>query len=255
MAAIRLRGAGLGLTPVRFAPAGLPDEAGRRYREALALGRHGTMDWLARQPERRASPTALWPEARTAIVCGLNYGPDADPLPELALARPRLPLGLCPPPRLPRRAEGPPEGARRAGSRPGSAREVKVFVDTAPILEKPLAQQAGLGWQGKHTNLVSRELRLVAVPGRDPDRPRAGARPARAGPLRQLPRAASTPARRAPSRHPTGSMPAAASATSPSSTRARSRASCGRPWATGSTAATTASRSAPGTSSRAPRPS
>lgn len=154
-AAIRERAAALGLAPVRFAPAALPPETGRHYRDAIAAGRHGSMDWLARDPERRESPDRLWPAARTAIVCGLNYGPGRDPLPELAqrdrgyisvYARHRDYHDLLKG-RL-KQLAGWIAARHRA--------EVKVFVDTAPLLEKPLAQQAGLGWQGKHTNLVSR---------------------------------------------------------------------------------------------------
>jgi epoxyqueuosine reductase len=155
-ARIRERARVLGLEPVRFARATLPREVGDRYREALATGDHGTMDWLARDPDRRASPQALWPAARTAIVCGLNYGPDRDPLPELAAvgrgyvsiyARHRDYHDV-----LKGRLK---ELAGWIASR--FSAEVKVFVDTAPILEKPLAERAGLGWQGKHTNLVSRD--------------------------------------------------------------------------------------------------
>jgi epoxyqueuosine reductase len=156
-AAIRARAETLGLAPVRFARAALPAEPGARYRAALAANRHGTMDWLAREPERRESPERLWPAARSAIVCGLNYGPGRDPLPELALndrgylsvyARHRDYHDV-----LKGRLK---ELAGWVAARFGA--EVKVFVDTAPVLEKPLAQQAGLGWQGKHTNLVSREF-------------------------------------------------------------------------------------------------
>ena len=84
--AIRERGRMLGLDQIRFAPAVLGPEVGARYRDALAAGHHGTMEWLARDPDRRASPDALWSAARTAIVCGLNYGPDQDPLPDLQAA-------------------------------------------------------------------------------------------------------------------------------------------------------------------------
>ncbi|HEX6010449.1 MAG TPA: tRNA epoxyqueuosine(34) reductase QueG, partial [Geminicoccaceae bacterium] len=156
-AAIRARAATLGLDPVRFARAALPAETGTRYRAALAADHQGTMDWLAREPERRESPERLWPAARSAVVCGLNYGPGRDPLPELALndrgylsvyARHRDYHDV-----LKGRLK---ELAGWIAARFGA--EVKVFVDTAPVLEKPLAEQAGLGWQGKHTNLVSREL-------------------------------------------------------------------------------------------------
>lgn len=156
-AAIRQRAASLGLSPVRFTAATLPAEVSARYRAAIAEGRHGTMGWLAEAPERRERPQGLWPEARTAIVCGLNYGPGYDPRPELGLpdrgyvsvyARHRDYHDV-----LKGRLK---ELAGWIAAKSGA--EVKVFVDTAPLLEKPLAQQAGLGWQGRHTNLVSREL-------------------------------------------------------------------------------------------------
>jgi epoxyqueuosine reductase len=157
VAAIRQRAAALGLDRVRLTPAALPAQTGERYRAALAAGHHGTMEWLAAEPERRRSPELLWPEARTAIVCGLNYGPGRDPLPEL-LHRDRGYLSVYARHRdyhdvLKGRLK---ELAGWIAARCGGT--VKVFVDTAPVLEKPLAQQAGLGWQGKHTNLVSREL-------------------------------------------------------------------------------------------------
>jgi epoxyqueuosine reductase len=173
----------LGLDGVRFARAALPGEAGARYRAALAANHHGTMDWLAREPERRESPGRLWPGARSAVVCGLNYGPRRDPLPELALKE-RGYLSVYARHRdyhdvLKGRLK---ELAGWIAARFGA--EVKVFVDTAPVLEKPLAQQAGLGWQGKHTNLVSREfgswlflgeiLTDLELPPDTPERDRCG---------------------------------------------------------------------------------
>jgi len=156
VAAIRERARVLGLDAVRLARAALASEVGARYRAAVAAGHHGTMDWLARDPDRRASPNSLWPEARTAIVCGLNYGPDRDPLPEL-MAAGRGYLSVY---ARHRDYHDVLKGRLKELAGWIAARfacEVKVFVDTAPVLEKPLAQQAGLGWQGKHTNLVSRE--------------------------------------------------------------------------------------------------
>jgi epoxyqueuosine reductase len=153
--AIRARARVLGLDEVRFTTATLPPEAGDRYRAALAAGDHGTMDWLARDPDRRASPDRLWPAARTAIVCGLNYGPERDPLPELACAD----RGYVSVYARHRDYHDVLKGRLKELAGWIAARfaaEVKVFVDTAPVLEKPLAQEAGLGWQGKHTNLVSR---------------------------------------------------------------------------------------------------
>jgi epoxyqueuosine reductase len=181
--AIRQRAAALAVTALRFTSAQLPVESRIRYHAALAAEHHGSMAWLAHQPERRESPERLWSEARTAIVCGLNYGPDQDPLPDLkhrnrgylsVYARHRDYHDL-----LKGRLK---ELAGWIAARFGC--EVKVFVDTAPILEKPLAQQAGLGWQGKHTNLVSRGhgswlflgeiLTNLALPPDEPGRDHCG---------------------------------------------------------------------------------
>lgn len=154
-AAIRARASALGLEPVRFTSASLPRTVSERYRVALEAGRHGTMGWLAREPERRASPRRLWPEAQSAVVCGLDYGPGRDPLPELE-RRDRGYLSV-----YARHRDYHDVLKGRLKELAGwiaatCSAKVKVFVDTAPVLEKPLAQQAGLGWQGKHTNLVSR---------------------------------------------------------------------------------------------------
>lgn len=181
--AIRERAAALGLAPVRFTWASLPEAVGARYRAALAQGHHGTMDWLAREPERRASPDRLWPEARTAILCGLNYGPERDPSPELGLAD----RGYLSVYARHRDYHDVLKGRLKELAGWIAARfraQVKVFVDTAPLLEKPLAQQAGLGWQGKHTNLVSRGfgswlflgeiLTDLELPADPPERDRCG---------------------------------------------------------------------------------
>ncbi|HEX3406690.1 MAG TPA: tRNA epoxyqueuosine(34) reductase QueG, partial [Caulobacteraceae bacterium] len=116
-----------------------------------------TMDWMERTAERRAHPRAMWPDACSAIVLGLNYGPDHDPLEALKDGS-RAAISVY--------AQGDDYHAlikqrlKRLASwiqaRLGG--EVKVFVDTAPLMEKPLAAAAGVGWQGKHTNLVSREF-------------------------------------------------------------------------------------------------
>jgi epoxyqueuosine reductase len=144
-----------GFDVVRFARAQASPDAMATLKTFLDEGRHGSMDWLARDPERRADPVALWPEARSIVVLGANYGPDRDPLEALA----RKDTGA-----ISVYAQGSDyhdvvntKLKRVAGfvaERFGA--EVKVFVDTAPVLEKPLAQAAGIGWQGKHTNLVSR---------------------------------------------------------------------------------------------------
>jgi epoxyqueuosine reductase len=113
------------------------------------------MDWLAREPERRATPEGLWPDARTAIVVAMNYGPAHDPL--AVLDRPdRAAISVY---AQNRDYHDVMKGKLKelAGWLHRTTGEaVKVFVDTAPLLEKPLAERAGIGWQGKHTNLVSR---------------------------------------------------------------------------------------------------
>ena len=131
--------------------------ARERLQTFLDAGAHGDMDWLANEPARRASPKVLWSEVRSVIMLGLNYGPDENPLALLErktignisvyargddyhdLIKKRLKIV-----------------ARWLIAQAGG--DVKVFVDTAAVMEKPLAHAAGLGWQGKHTNLVSREL-------------------------------------------------------------------------------------------------
>lgn len=145
----------LGFDAVRFASADPVDGAGAALEAFLAEGRQGDMAWLAGTSERRKSPRALWPEARTVIVLGLNYGRGGDPLAILA-ERSRGAISIY--------AQGADyhdilkaklkQLAARVQALTGA--EVKIFVDTAPVMEKPLAARAGLGWQGKHTNLVSR---------------------------------------------------------------------------------------------------
>ena len=129
--------------------------AGERLQQFLAEGRHGDMEWMARNAGRRASPSVLWPEARSVLVLGMSYAPASDPL--AVLAEPTRGAISC-------YAQGNDYHdivkrgliaiARRLSVATGA--EVRVFVDTAPLMEKPLAAAAGLGWQGKHTNLVSR---------------------------------------------------------------------------------------------------
>jgi epoxyqueuosine reductase len=132
-------------------------KAGQYFLEFLAGGGHGDMDWLAANPERRADPRVLWPGVRSIIMLGVNYGPDTNPLDALT----RKTIGT-----ISAYAQGDDYHdvikkrlktlARWLVAMSGD--EVKVFVDTAAVMEKPLAQAAGLGWQGKHTNLVSREF-------------------------------------------------------------------------------------------------
>ena len=123
----------------------------------LAQGRHGDMGWMAETAARRAAPTTLWPEAKSIVMLAMNYGPDTDPL-RILDARDRAAISVYAQNRdyhdlVKKRLK---EVARWLAETSGA--EVKVFVDTAPVMEKPLAEAAGLGWQGKHTNLVSRNL-------------------------------------------------------------------------------------------------
>jgi len=121
----------------------------------IAEGRHGDMDWMARRIAERADPSLLWPDARSVVILGLNYGPDGDPMAALAQRR-RGTISVYAQGRdyhdvLKNKAKAL---ARWLAEAEGGT--VKVFVDTAPVMEKPLAEAAGIGWQGKHTNLVSR---------------------------------------------------------------------------------------------------
>ncbi len=120
-------------------------------------GHHGSMDWMALHQDRRASPQVLWPEARSVVMLGLNYGPDTDPL--ITLGQPEV--GTISVYARHRDYHDVIKGklkelAQKLARKTGG--DVKVFVDTAPLMEKPLAQAAGLGWQGKHSVLVSRDL-------------------------------------------------------------------------------------------------
>ncbi len=154
---IRARARALGFDAVGFAPAALPLEAGDNLTQFLALGRHGEMAWMEARAEQRSAPQALWPEARSVIMLGVNYGPDEDPLKALSQ---KSSAGISVyaknkdyhqliKKRLKRLARWLIEN---------HGGDVKVFVDTAPVMEKPLATKAGIGWQGKHTNLVSRDF-------------------------------------------------------------------------------------------------
>jgi epoxyqueuosine reductase len=132
-------------------------QAAKHFRDFLDAGAHGDMDWLADRPERRTDPRGLWPDVRSVIMLGVNYGPDENPL-EILHQRTRGAISVY--------AQGDDyhdliKKRLKALARwlvAISGAEVKVFVDTAAVMEKPLAQAAGLGWQGKHTNLVSREF-------------------------------------------------------------------------------------------------
>ena len=146
-----------GFDVMRIASATDPWQAGAHLAQFVAKGYHGTMDWMETTFDRRSHPTAMWPNAKTAIMLGVNYGPESDPLAALA----RTSTG-----NISVYAQGDDYHdviKKRLKVFAGELHralkaEVKVFVDTAPLMEKPLAERAGLGWQGKHTNLVSREF-------------------------------------------------------------------------------------------------
>ncbi|ATC26533.1 tRNA epoxyqueuosine(34) reductase QueG [Caulobacter vibrioides] len=154
---IRAEALKLGFSVCGFASATEAWPNGEWLREFVQAERHGAMGWMEETLERRSHPTAMWTDAKSAVVLGVNYGPDIDPLEQLADPA-RAAISVY--------AQGDDYHDvikkrlkvlagwmhRRFGQ------EVKVFVDTAPLLEKPLAQRAGLGWQGKHTNLVSRQF-------------------------------------------------------------------------------------------------
>jgi epoxyqueuosine reductase len=154
--AIRAKAAELGFSACGFARADSVEAAGTDLKRWIEAGHHGTMGWMEERAHHRVSPLALWPEALSAIALGMSYAPALDPL---ALAE-RSEIG-----RISVYAQGGDyhKTVKKALKALGrwlaeeAGCELKVFVDTAPVLEKPLAQAAGVGWQGKHTNLVSRE--------------------------------------------------------------------------------------------------
>jgi epoxyqueuosine reductase len=155
--AIAEKAAGEGFSAVRIVRLSDDPQQAERLHRFLAQGRHGSMAWMAETEERRASPLALWPEARTAIVLAQNYGQDLDPLARLGDTG----AGVISMYALNRDYHDLVKGKlKRIGQwlKHRTRKEIKVFIDTAPLMEKPLAQKAGLGWQGKHTNLVSRDI-------------------------------------------------------------------------------------------------
>jgi epoxyqueuosine reductase len=152
--AIRAEALARGFDAVGFAEARLADQARTDLAEFLARGYHGEMDWLAAHAARRGDPKTLWAEARTVVVLGMNYGGGDD-------AGTTADRGIVSVYARGRDYHDTVKQRLKALARWIAARwpgELKVFVDTAPVMEKPLAGQAGLGWQGKHTNLVSRDF-------------------------------------------------------------------------------------------------
>jgi len=153
---IKAKAAELGFVACGFARADAAPEAGERLREWIAAGHHGDMGWIEDRAEQRASPQGLWPEARSVIALAMSYAPASDPL---ALA------GEPSRGRISVYAQGSDyhnvvKKALKAMGRwlaDEAGCQLKVFVDTAPVMEKPLSAAAGIGWQGKHSNLLSRE--------------------------------------------------------------------------------------------------
>jgi epoxyqueuosine reductase len=133
-----------------------PDLAAR-LDEFMALQRHGEMRWLEDKADRRRHPNALWPEARGIIALGLNYGPDSNPL-DVLLEKDRAAISVYAQGRDYHLVVKKKLKALAGWLHRHAGKDVKVFVDTAPLMEKPLSAAAGIGWQGKHTNLVSRDF-------------------------------------------------------------------------------------------------
>ncbi len=154
---IRRRALELGFDACAIADPAAVSEAGQRFLEFIELERHGDMAWLAAKKHRRKSPRALWPETGAVIMLAMNYGPKADPMADLAV--PQKGVISCY-----AQSKDYHDVVKKRLKRLGRwiatefSVQLKVFVDTAPVLEKPLAQAAGLGWQGKHSNLVSRDF-------------------------------------------------------------------------------------------------
>jgi len=155
-AAIKAEARALGFADCRIARADAIPDASARLREWLDAGSHGDMAWMEDRAHQRGSPASLWPEVKSVIMLGMSYAPPRNPL---ALAD-EAGVG-----RISVYAQGQDyhdivKKALKALARwlvaQAPETDLKVFVDTAPVMEKPLAEAAGLGWQGKHTNLVSR---------------------------------------------------------------------------------------------------
>jgi epoxyqueuosine reductase len=155
-AALKREAAALGFVACGIASADAAPETAARLRDWLDEGAHGSMIWMADRAGQRGSPRGLWPEVRSVISLGMSYAPPQDPM-RLA-GEPGIG-------RIASYAQGADyhdvvKKALKALARwlvAEGGGDLKVFVDTAPVMEKPLAEAAGLGWQGKHTNLVSRE--------------------------------------------------------------------------------------------------
>ncbi len=155
--AVEARARHLGFDAIRVTRPDAVPELRERLPDWLAAAHHGDMDWMAERADQRADPRGLWPQVRSVVMLGMNYGPETDPL-ALIERRDRAAIAAY----AQRRdyhevVKGKLKELGGYLSAKGDVR-VKVFVDTAPVMEKPLAAAAGLGWQGKHTVLISRDL-------------------------------------------------------------------------------------------------
>lgn len=154
--ALRDHAVTLGFSALHVTHASLDPLIGQRLRNFVDAGFAGGMEWLA-DTRRRVDPQAMWVKARSALIVTMNYGPDLDPMARLS----QKDKGVISVYALNRDYHDVMKGKLKTLAGDVARRlscDVKVFVDTAPLMEKPLAAQAGLGWQGKHTNLVSRHL-------------------------------------------------------------------------------------------------
>jgi epoxyqueuosine reductase len=138
-------------------PTAIDALASQRLQAFLDEGRHGDMAWMATTAERRGHPLKMWPETRSIVMLGMNYAPQTDPLAPLAELRRGVISCYA---QCKDYHDVVKSGLKRVAGMLAaeSGAAVKVFVDTAPLMEKPLGEAAGLGWQGKHTNLVSRDF-------------------------------------------------------------------------------------------------
>ena len=161
VATLRKEALSLGFDSLAIAPPRHDAGTGAKLQKFVEAGHHGTMDWMADTLARRADPKSLWPDVQSVIVLTMNYGPETDPLPALenhhegvisVYARNRDYHDV-----IKGRLKTLASKLSALVKQRDMACQVKVFVDTAPVMEKPLAARAGLGWQGKHTNLVSRK--------------------------------------------------------------------------------------------------
>jgi len=160
-ARLREEARALGFAAIGFAPAEDDPERARRLREWLDAGFHGQMEWMETRADVRKGPQSMWPEARSVIALGMSYAPEIDPLAlEGDAERARISVyaqGRDYHDIVKKALKALARWMVKEAEALGLEAALKVFVDTAPVMEKPLGQAAGLGWQGKHTNLVSRD--------------------------------------------------------------------------------------------------